>query len=89
MKYNSIGKMVEEMASELALQDGREEKGERASQQWRQHIKDTEMGMHSSLCECKSDSFWMECGNRQGKQTEIMLEKELGIWYGLCRKGNK
>ena len=34
MKYNSVGKMVEEVASELALQDGHE-KGERASQQGR------------------------------------------------------
>ena len=37
--------MVEEVASELALQDGREGKGEGASQQWRQHVKDTEMEM--------------------------------------------
>ena len=44
MKYNSIGKMVEEVASELALKDGHEEKGEKALQWWKQHIKDMEMG---------------------------------------------
>ena len=81
--------MVEEVASELALQDGREEKGERASQQWRQHVKDTEMEMRSNLCECKRGSFCMQCGIHQGKKMGIMLEKELGIWYGLCKKGNK
>ena len=65
MKYNSVGKMVEEVASELALQDGREEKGERASQQWRQHVKDTEMEMRSNLCECKRGSFCMQCEERK------------------------
>lgn len=44
MKYNSIGKMVEALASELALKDGHEGKGEKVLQQWKQRIKDMEMG---------------------------------------------
>lgn len=67
------------MASELALQDGREGKGEGASQRWRQHVKDTEMEMRSKPCERKRDSFWMQCGIHQGRKMKIMLEKELGI----------
>ena len=47
------------------------------------------MEMLLNLCECKRGSFCMQYGIHQGKKTEIMLEKEPGIWYGLCKKGNK
>lgn len=57
--------MVEEVAFELALKDGRVAKGGKALSQRMQLIRDTKMGNYE-VCDSRSDSFWMECGIHRG-----------------------
>lgn len=40
----------------------------------------------SSLCDPRSDAFWLDCGVHKSKNMEIVLEKEVGADTGFAEE---